>query len=523
MAIDFGFPMAGSFTRVAALKSAAIMTLSTYVTIALGLVVSAVLARSLGPHDYGRYAYLLWLVGLLIAFGNHGIPITATRLLSESIGAQNSQATHAVHRWLQRAQWLSAGLVALLFIAAFPLFKPAGWEGQAVLVSTICLLCFIPKSVFQFDISVAKGHGAFWVEAVGNMLISVTYTIGVVVLALTHASLEANLWWFAGVSLTHLLIITPLLRRARIRTEKASLTPEWQGKVRHHLVWTSMQVFLYAMSNRTFETYLLSRLMGPAEVGFLAIATNLTRGGIELLSSSLSTLLMPSLAHAKGAGGFGQVRRLLTDATRYFLFLGLFLAGVGALWAAPGIHLMYGAQYQAVVPVLQAMLLVSGLLLLDNPLSSLLLIIDDQRVRTVRSVAYFVMSALMALAFVPSFGLMGAVMANAITGFASFLVFGVYVSRQIDFTPPWRDMRRIAVGAILAGIFAGGLLWLNGHLLTQWLSGLLYALVLTVASGKLGVWKRHDVALMINIAERKPALLGRFLPALRQWQTQAEV
>jgi hypothetical protein len=39
--------MAGSFSRVAAIKAAAIMTLSTYITIALGLVVSAVLARSL--------------------------------------------------------------------------------------------------------------------------------------------------------------------------------------------------------------------------------------------------------------------------------------------------------------------------------------------------------------------------------------------------------------------------------------------------------------------------------------------
>ena len=51
--------MSGSFTRVGALRAAAVMTLSTYVTVGLGLVVSAVLARSLGPDDYGRCAFLL--------------------------------------------------------------------------------------------------------------------------------------------------------------------------------------------------------------------------------------------------------------------------------------------------------------------------------------------------------------------------------------------------------------------------------------------------------------------------------
>jgi len=48
---SFGRDMSRSFTRVGALRAAAVMTLSTYVTVALGLVVSAILARSLGPDD----------------------------------------------------------------------------------------------------------------------------------------------------------------------------------------------------------------------------------------------------------------------------------------------------------------------------------------------------------------------------------------------------------------------------------------------------------------------------------------
>jgi O-antigen/teichoic acid export membrane protein len=515
-------PMAATFSRIAAIKAAAIMTLSTYATIALGLVVSAVLARSLGPDDYGRYAYVLWIVGLLIALGNHGIPVTATRLISEALGTGLPGLPGALQSRLKRSQWASVAVVAVAFLLLLPLFEPSGWHEHLWLFGGLCVLCFACKSVYQFSSSVAKGHGAFWVEAWGNMIISGVYTAGVVALTWQQASLTANLVWYAGVCGAHLIVIAPLLRKAAIRAEAAPLPEGWDDKLNHYLKWTSLQVLMLTLGNRTIETYLLNRMIGTAEVGYFAIASNLTRGGIELLSSSLSTLLMPSLAHAKGAGGMDQVKRIMSDATRYFLFMGAFLAGVGVLWASPGIHLMYGANYAAVVPALQVMVLLSGLLLIDNPLSSLLLIIDDQRIRTVRAVAIFVLGAIAALVLVPAFGLLGAAMASGVSGLLVFLVCSVYVSRLISFTPPWRELRRIALSAALGGVSALAVWQLSEHVLIQWLAGAVYGLVLLLASGKLGVWKRHDVVLMINIAQRKPALFGRFLPALNRWAAAAQ-
>jgi O-antigen/teichoic acid export membrane protein len=514
--------MAGSFSRVAAIKAAAIMTLSTYITIALGLVVSAVLARSLGPTDYGRYAYTLWIVGLLISFGNHGIPITGTRFISEGLGRNELGAARSLHRWLKQAQWISVTLIALAFTAALPFFQPVDWRDQTLFFASICLLSFVPKAIFQLDVSVAKGYGAFWVEAWGNMMVSGLYTTGVIVLALSHATLTANLLWFAAISMTHLLIISPLLRKARIETSSTPLPDTWRSKLKHHMGWTSLQVFIAAMSNRTIETYLISRLIGPAEVGYFAIATNLARGGIELLSSSFSTLLMPSLAHAKGAGGIGEVKRIMSDATRYFFFLGLFLAGVGVLWSGPLIHLMYSQKYEAVVPVLQVMVLLAGVLLFENPFSSTLLIMDDQRVRTALSVGFFALSAIAAVILVPTYGLMGAVAANGVSKFITAGICATYVSRHIAFSPPWKDLRRITLSAAVAALVSFGILQWSSHLAMQWLAGLTYALTFIGTASKLGIWKRHDIGLMLSLAQRKPGLFTRWIPVLQRWQNNAE-
>ena len=49
--------------RMAALRSMALVSASTYVEYALGLFISVWIARALGPADFGRYAFTVWLCG----------------------------------------------------------------------------------------------------------------------------------------------------------------------------------------------------------------------------------------------------------------------------------------------------------------------------------------------------------------------------------------------------------------------------------------------------------------------------
>ncbi len=103
--------------------------------------------------------------------------------------------------------------------------------------------------------------------------------------------------------------------------------------------------FVAALSNKSVETLLLNRFAGAEAVGFFTIGASLTRGGVELLSSGLTTILMPTMAHAFGAGGIERVNRIASNAMRYYQFVGLLLAGVGVFWAEPVIAVMYGARY----------------------------------------------------------------------------------------------------------------------------------------------------------------------------------
>lgn len=506
--------MAGAFTRVGALRAAAAMTVSTYVTVALGLVVSAILARSLGPEDYGRYAYLLWMVGLLVTIGNHGFPISATRHISELKGAGQLIEAASLYSWLKKWQWFSLLATAVIFAACMPFVEPIGWSGHGLLFTAICILCFIPKAFFFFHTSVAKGHGAFWIEASGNMLMSIAYTIGVAVLAWSHASLTANLWWFAAISAAHMLTMVVMLRRSEIRNDSSPLPADLRSRVTLHLRWTSFQVFVAALSNRTIETYLLGRLIGPAEVGYFAIATNLVRGGIELVSSSLTTILMPSLAHARGAGGLEQVNAIMQDTLRYFAVLGGLTAGLGWLLAEPGVHLLYGHRYDTVAHAVQIMSVISGLFLIEAPFVSALTTLDDHRFKTGLSILYFGLSAVFALLLVPSHGIMGAIAANGLTRMATFSLCAVWVKRRLELDIPWLDGLRALSSAASAMALAAGLIHVVGGTPIHWLAAPVYATAFVGLTFLTGLWKPKDIQLLIKLTQRFPIAAKLMAPVL---------
>src|SRR5690606_38965047 len=157
---------------------------------------------------------------------------------------------------------------------------------------------------------------------------------------------------------------------------------------------------------------------------FFAIATALTRGGIDLLSSTLTTMLMPMMGRAYGQGGLSKVNEILADAGRYFLFVSVILAGLGALWAALGTPSIYGAHYEPVINVLRVMMLVGGLTLSESAFGALLSTTDHQKLRAGVSVLSLIISMVTCVALVPRFGLLGAVAAHAITRGLVLLVMG---------------------------------------------------------------------------------------------------
>ncbi len=70
--------------------------MTTVMALPLAVVVSVVVARSLGPHEFARFAYLSFLVPLLIAITDCGVSPASTRDTSRTFAAGELDATREV-------------------------------------------------------------------------------------------------------------------------------------------------------------------------------------------------------------------------------------------------------------------------------------------------------------------------------------------------------------------------------------------------------------------------------------------
>jgi O-antigen/teichoic acid export membrane protein len=500
--------MGNQFGAKAMMRSALLMTGSTYVAYAAGLITSMLIARGLGPADYGRYAYLIWLSGVLVLLMNHGLTTSAIRFISESLGRQDSHGARSLHRWFQTRQGWSVVVVGSLFLLALPLLKPSGWEGDLLIFAVVALFASVAKAWYLFSISVAKGYGHFGVEASSVSVLSLVNLVGAAVLALMGMHLIAYMLLFLAVSVAHPAMSTRQLHRVDIRKGGNDCDSTLLERVKPHLFWTMVTTLVYAISNKSVETYLLNHLAGAEAVGFFTIAATLTRGGVELLSTGLTTVLMPMMANAFGAGGRDRVDRIAGDAVRYFHFLGLLLTGVGFFWAAPVISMTYGEKYAPAAFALQMMVIIRGMTLSHAALGALLSITDNQRLRAGEALFAIVVSAAMALWLVPRYGLSGAIAAHMISTAAVFLFVVVCVRVVLKVALPWGDLARVtAAGLCAAALSLGALVTTdNPSSLHQILVGILYILTYMAGTLVFKVWNQYDLAMLGNLGNRIPAL-----------------
>ncbi len=510
--------MANSFGRVAAAKAAALMTGSTYVSYGLGIVVSALIARDLGPADYGRYAYVVWMSGVLVVIATAAFNTTAIRFISQSIGRDDSAQARAVHHRIRSGLWIGILGTAAAFVAMTLLDPPAGWSGIVTWFIAATLASFGIKAAYLFDTSVAKGWGRFTVEAYSMISVTLLNAIGVCALALRHSSLEAYLVMFSVTSLGYFLFGATLLRRAGISPSAGELPEGLRAQIRKHSLWTLVLGVSGVLGNRSFETYLLGRGFGSADVGFFAIATALVRGATDLFTVGLSTVLMPAMAQAIGRQDHARVNLILSEAMRYFVFVGLLIGGVGCLWASPLITLMYGHKYDAVVPLFRVLLLVAAATVSEGAFGALLTTTDRQTVRATIALGSIALSAVTAFTLVPRFGLEGAVTSAVIARLLYFATLIVVIGRGWKISWPLGRMARLALGALLALVVAlpGSVLLRNPWV--DLVDGGLYAVAFLVMSIKVGAWSAEDATMALKLLERIPRIPKHWTRAIERWR-----
>ena len=464
-----------------------------------GFAVSVLVARLLGVEATGVVAFAAWVITVAMLATDFGIPGALVRYLPSLLGGGEVEQAERLTSHLLRV-FLRVVLAALLcfggavlylhFIKGEP-FNPVSatdyWDQP--LFWLLLALSYVTQSVAAFVGSVLKGRQDYRtltrLSLFSTLLQVAVSGLGAALFGLTGALLGST---------TGALLICFLVFRF-LRREEAP-TRELRARVRSFALASWGGYVLSAFAASRMEIFFLEHYWSSQEVGLFAVSltmANLVAQGPTLLTGAL----LPFVSEARGRGS-AEIGQLYATSLRMMALL-VFPLCLGTAAVSPQLlPLLFGQHFADSVPI-AAVLVVAGLLVALSTIAvTFLAAMEAVRFSLVTGALSAVLTVVVGLALVPSFGAPAAAAGRAFIQAVVTAMFLVVLNRRFGFRAPLRSLFLLLVAAALCGAAAFAVVEAIRAPAALLLAVPAGAVVYVAAVRLLGALPHGDVALIHN-------------------------
>jgi O-antigen/teichoic acid export membrane protein len=332
------------------------------VSTALGFVLTAALARTLGPADFGLYIIVLSIAGFVYVFVDWGqASYVVARVAREESDMPGFLGTALL---VKAVGTLVATVMAAVIALAF------GYQPGVALLAPLFVILGLPGGLAQTLGFVFRGKNQMGTEAlVANLgkaagLVAALLALysGGRVFEVVLASGVGALGWFIAAAIC--------IRRARISIGAPTFADlKHQVSIGAPLAWSALVFALHPLIN----VWILTRLSAPEVVGWYGAAGSVF-GLFVIPSGLLAAASFPMLARA--AHKPEELSHILRTNVRLLLLLGAFTASLFYFFADLLVMMVYGrGQFEKTAQLLRASLLFLPLLAVGNLLGSAMAVV----------------------------------------------------------------------------------------------------------------------------------------------------
>ncbi len=320
--------------------NAAAQVTSLAATLVVQTIYLIVVARVLGPEDFGRFSFAWSVVQILLIGGDFGLHNTALRLMA----ADRGRSREISDLFLGLKLVVSGLLLTAVVILAGSI--RLGGEAETALVvfgAGAALQCFSSGLNVGF-----QAHDRLYFASLNILLIFVIQAV----LGLSF------LWWGGGLvalAAAYALssLFTTLLNGVLYRRFIHGIRPRlggWRDFVRRSLA-VGLATLFNSVSSRIGIT-LVTFLSGPFGAGIYAAALRIPQS-LANLPQGIFSAVLPALAAARS--GSSAFRHLFLRSLVLMTALSVPLAGLLFVTAPWLVALIYGDRYMEAVPVLRVL------------------------------------------------------------------------------------------------------------------------------------------------------------------------
>jgi O-antigen/teichoic acid export membrane protein len=469
--------------------------------------VGILLARFLGPTDYGLYSFLIWFLYFAALFVNLGLGNMVIRYIAEALGKKNIELVKSLVRislWLRVGASILIALIIIVFVRFWAkLFGYPGSEALFIILSLGILphvLNFLLTSIFngfqKFEYSAYLMLATNPLRALGIVIV---YIMGLGVKEILFASISS---WVLGVFIG-LFLMRRLVPLKDIITVPR-LNPELKSSLKYSMIMTGILIMGYFQTQRA-EIFFLGIYHPGEQVGFYTIAFLLATSSIGLILMVFSEVLVPAVSEQFGRGDMERVRAIYLASARYLMMVGIPLALGGIALASPIITLVYGAEYTPVIPLLQILLIPFAFLAIANAATGVIYGMNQPSFILKVGVFLVIMSIGFDLWLIPKYSSIGAAIGSSVPRLIAPIIYIYFASRKCQTSWPIRDTLRITFSAILMGVIIYVLhLQIKSPLISLLLLLPLGVVIHMISLLFLGAIRQNDIDIMKRIQDNLP-------------------
>ncbi len=409
--------------RSKTVRQSIVTSSSTIINGLLGVAFYILIARVLGPSEFGILVVALTTLTLVSDIATIGTDTGIVKFVGKYFNSDRAKALQFLKLGLELKFFVGLAVLFLgLLIVPFVATNLLG-KAELIIPLRFAIVGAFGMLLFSFSTSSLQAIQKFWTWGMVNIFANGLRLAVIFFLSFSNKlNLSGTLTsYIACIFLGFFIALTFLPNFFKAKKER-SLAREFFD----YNKWIAIFMMIAPISSR-LDTYLTTKFLSLSDVGIYGVATSLSAVGSQIVAG-ITTVVAPKLA------GFDTDQKAINYLKKLqILVIGLAVLGiiVGISVSKFAIPFFYGNEYLGSVAPLAVLIVAQAVFLISIPAhSSVIFYFSYPKLFVYISIVHLIITVALGWILIPSFGYIGAALTVLVGNVSNLIIPGVWALKK---------------------------------------------------------------------------------------------
>ncbi|QMU61458.1 MAG: oligosaccharide flippase family protein [Gammaproteobacteria bacterium] len=475
-----------------AVKNLIFSSSGMYVETFFAMIMSIIIARTLGPETYGVYALLIWISALGIKITNGGVTTAIVKFISEC-RVKSPEYISSTIDYLRKIQLIKLCLVFVLFFLVFYVAQGVYLKDISLTLFALLMLAIALRSTYMFYVSYSKGFENFKAIAVISSIGSFIYLLIIVLTAVFFSSLTAFVFVYVLSGLIYLIISKYFtLKWCKHHGQQKLISNKLSKRIKNHVSIVLLNTLLIFLITKESELLFLKYYAEPDDLGYFKVAYMIGFAIALLLPGLFDAILLPLMSGSIAKSKQVAASRFISSI-KYILLLAVPASIYFSASAKDIILLLYGESYQPAVVPFQMIVFACCIYSIGSVATSYLLSVDKQTIILRITILGTIVKLVLDYYLIKNYSLVGASIAFSLSLFFMFIVTMIVAIKSLKVRLPIIHIIKVIMATIFSFFIMNLIPTQSFEILNLFFTATLFLFSYIIFSLMLRCWGKEEI------------------------------